>query len=579
MFSYRRHGPFVAIFLVFLGLFFYWLNSGMLGHDYFYFFPRLLSGKWHILRNGFTPYYFTPHFCGGMPQFAEPEDLLYSLPQLFSLVFGLWTAVQLTFLLALIAGYIGWYRFGRDVLRLEYMWCHVLSLTVVSAGFHFLHAVAGHITFHPMLLIGWLMWLVLDPSEARISLRTRTAIFALISAYTLFGGGFMTVLMSVLTLLLFLPVDIIVHKKTARSRILELTKRMVAFVIAAVCVNAAKLVAVLSFTANFPRELPFERFPVQSSAIWYIVKAFWAFPQSNDLYWEFDMPTWGAVHEFSHFISPITVLGIVCACTLLWRSRASLSKSVVFFSVVYTVLGGIFFTQFVRGYGWLIEPLQHLPVLESMHMPTRYIYPLSLCVIAITIWSIGQCFRSPTLHKWSLTSAFGACIVTIVAFFFSYSGLVRGDTLPRTMPYNDIVTAMADHPDMMRQNVTEAYDLRGMGHSGFIPMLFGGTEIYCHESMFLGNSVLPDTLVAGPVHQVHDGALNMRNPACMVYPKANNCLPGDRINVGDIENLERFTQGLTTTWKLSPVQHLANILSLVSVLLMIACVLPWKKLR
>ena len=44
---------------------------------------------------------------------------------------------------------------------------------------------------------------------------------------------------------------------------------------------------------------------------------------------------------------------------------------------------------------------------------------------------------------------------------------------------------------------------------------------------------------------------NMYHPACMQYPKENNCRPGDRIHVNDADNWERFRMGEKTTWKVS----------------------------
>jgi hypothetical protein len=59
--------------------------DGMLGHDYGYFFPYLLSGVQWAYRNGWLAIpYFTPDYCGGIPWLANPQSMFYSAPQLLT---------------------------------------------------------------------------------------------------------------------------------------------------------------------------------------------------------------------------------------------------------------------------------------------------------------------------------------------------------------------------------------------------------------------------------------------------------------------------------------------------------------
>jgi hypothetical protein len=69
-------------------------------------------------------------------------------------------------------------------------------------------------------------------------------------------------------------------------------------------------------------------------------------------------------------------------------------------------------------------------------------------------------------------------------------------------------------------------------------------------------------LMTGSVNEQHDGYYNMMKPACMLYPKENNCQPGDRIPVSDTENFDRFRHGMKTDWQISGRQRVLNILSL-----------------
>src|SRR3989338_2812294 len=137
----------ILLLIAFLGLFLWSLNARFpsIGHDYFYFFPKLLAGKWHFAHQGLFPFRFAPHFCGGIPQYGNPQDMYYSLPQLFSFFFDLWHAVQLSFVVAIIVGYWGWFRFGKDIVRLPSPWAHTLALIILANGWYTLHMIVGHV--------------------------------------------------------------------------------------------------------------------------------------------------------------------------------------------------------------------------------------------------------------------------------------------------------------------------------------------------------------------------------------------------------------------------------------------------
>jgi hypothetical protein len=54
------------------------------------------------------------------------------------------------------------------------------------------------------------------------------------------------------------------------------------------------------------------------------------------------------------------------------------------------------------------------------------------------------------------------------------------------------------------------------------------------------------------------------NPACYQYPEENRCYPGDRIRENDGDSLDRFTHGRPLTWRISTLQSLADLLSLLA---------------
>ena len=75
-----------------------------------------------------------------------------------------------------------------------------------------------------------------------------------------------------------------------------------------------------------------------------------------------------------------------------------------------------------------------------------------------------------------------------------------------------------------------------------------------------------EELVVGDVYLGWNDHLNLYNPACFVYPESNDCTPGDRIKVSDMENFEQFVEGKKTQWKVPVMQSILNWVSLLTLL-------------
>ena len=559
----------VLLLIVFLGLFVWSLNARfpMIGHDYFYFFPRLLAGKWHFVHQGIFPFRFTPHFCGGIPQYGNPQDMYYSLPQLFSFFFDLWHAVQLSFVVAIIIGYWGWFRFGKDIVRLPSPWAHTLALIILANGWYTLHMIVGHVVFHTLPLSGLLLWLLLErKSDTRKSLTAAAALFALVSAYILYSGGYFVLFLTGLGFLLFLPYELALSGENLRSRLRVLLPRILACGIGALLIYASKLVAVGSFMRFFPRHVPFKELPTDVSTLWFIFKAFFKIPQTEMV---FDVQNVG-VHDYSNFTSPVVLLGLFLGAILLWKSRASLQRAWKrpLFLFLYSIFLLFFFMQMTQGYGFIMTILKDLPIFASLQVVTRFLIIPATFLSIIGVYSINR-FLSPLF-------AHTASIVTLLAFFVAYATLFSTNWIGGTMPFDQVKPFIAKNRDFVHRPVTEVTDWEAI--VDFKHLFEGSTNIRCHEPLFgLHNEFQVENLHAGPIQEESEGFFNLSNPACFQYPEENQCVPGERIRIEDRENLFRFASGEEVTWKLSVLQHVSDYLSLA---MLIGCILvlrAWRK--
>lgn len=549
--------PLLAFVVAFFTLF--GEHFPLVGHDYIFVLPRLIAGKWHFLRQGFFPFRFSSHFCAGFPQYGNPQDMFYSLPQLLILFLEPWAAVQGTLFLSLLAGYVGWYRFGRDVLRLIAPWAHVMALMVLANGFYLVHMIAGHLMFHTIPLIGVLLWLLVRPGRASILATIASgAGCAMIVATMLYSGGFQVVMIALLSCaIVFLFTVLMAPWHRTRVTIF----RVVASSVFVVLLCGSKIVAVWSLMRFFPRVYPFDHIAPEASVLLFIFRAFFTFPVREETF-SFIRLSW-PVSEYTFFLSPMVMLGFLTIPLALWQFRRTIlrlwcrSLLVVF----ATVFLSLFFLQLVRGWGFLVTPLETLPVIRSVHVVVRFLYPLAIAVTCVVVWSLDS-----LLHRHRLFSPVFAWVLngtTVVFFFLAYVGIVQTNAFWMQVPLNELREAVQRH-DAYDRSVAQV--LPG-GHSLTL-VQDGVTTIQCHEPLFGYSGDLQITTVRpGPVTDVMEGAFNLHHPVCFQYPELYGCKPGDRIPVWDRDNFERFVRGERTTWRVSTLQTASDFVSLATILL------------
>lgn len=551
-----------GLLLLFIVIFLWGLNARypFIGEDYLYVFPRLLEGKWHFLRQGFAPLRFAPHLCGGFPQYGNPQDHFYSLPQVLSLFLDMWTAVQVSVVVVLFIGYAGWVRFGRDVLRLSGAWSHVLALVCTANGFYFMHMVVGHLWILPLPLLSWILWLLFLPGRESVrTLWTHALLFSFLTAYILYSGSQTLVLLILFIVASVLPIDLLLAKH-ALHRFVTLLRRFVVCSFCSLILSASKLVAVYSLMRTLKMETTFSGYHAAENMVVFAMKSFWALPQSVDLY--ASTVTFSRVQEESMYTPHIALIGFL-ALLVLWVRDRSIALGKKIGLACYAVLLITFVLLLVRGTGTLPEALQHFPFFSALRVPERFLFILSLLVSLTGVWGVATLTRT-LLWYWDervLVPYIG--IVTILGFVVAYVPLLRNDPISISLPYDAILQFEKEQEGYLQSPVLQAFEPSGQRVSDFHYLYSASTGTQCYEAI---PRQLPP-LRNGPVDMVYDGAFNIYNPACLQYPEANDCAPRERISVHDRQNFLLFIHGQRTTWKFSTLQIWADRLTLLGLLL------------
>ncbi len=99
-------------------------------------------------------------------------------------------------------------------------------------------------------------------------------------------------------------------------------------------------------------------------------------------------------------------------------------------------------------------------------------------------------------------------------------------------------------------------------------LISGATNAKCYAPMF-GHRLEEypyGPLREGPTLEARGGLLNIKNPACMVYPEANQCRPGDQFTEDRIDEARNFINYRAFRFEMPWWQKAANGISLLSLI-------------
>ena len=122
-------------------------SRGLLGHDYEQLIPYLMFGKIWFYNNFLSVPWFTPSFCCGIPYYADPQSLYYSIPQIIFLIFNPILSVKIIFFILSFISYVGMFF----LVRINFKCNSYVSLLCASIflfnGFFVYRAIAGHVGY------------------------------------------------------------------------------------------------------------------------------------------------------------------------------------------------------------------------------------------------------------------------------------------------------------------------------------------------------------------------------------------------------------------------------------------------
>jgi hypothetical protein len=541
--------------------------------DFSLWLPDLLAGYFWYLHNGFLQLpWFSPAQCGGIPFHADPQVAFLSVPQFLTFIMPPLPAVRVTVLVFAAAGFWGAWQLARRSFALGVPAALLVAGLFMLNGFFAVRMVVGHLTYAPFMLLPALAALAL-PAPGAASPRAATEVLRAGMIGLIFALAVQAGMVHALPpLCLSLLAILLIHALRFTWRWAPLC-RLAAGGALGLALCAGKLAAGLALLAQFPRTLyPLPGIPGIATLLGTVLRCLFLPVDDQMGHLIANVTIWQEQHEFEYGVSPapaLLMLGWVA-----WR----ITKGKQFFfekknQKTFVCLLGVLALPIVLNF---YQPawngfLKSLPFFGSSSTNLRWLSALILPAILGGALALQD--TPPLRRHQTLLAACGLAIAIGTAALGDHTkygprgmGFYNPAELDAawhaahasgTGPSIAAIGALLDadsHPVMLpeRQNA----------------FTHGFSELFCYEPLFgyRLESFPMGGLRGGDVMDARGGRLNIKNPACYVFPAANACKPGDEFADTDAERAAAFIDYRPFAFERPLYARLANWLSLLSAL-------------
>ncbi len=562
---------------------FFPLPGERMGHDFALTLTGLEDGYFWFRNNGFAIPWFTPAFCAGQPYFADPQSIYYSLPQALTFLAGPVVAAYWTLLACATAMFWGGYLLMRRVFAARYAAAVLVGGLLMFNGFLPHRLAIGHFGYHAIAAIPWLALLLLLPVRRRGDALAATVAAGGLLAYLVHGGFGTLILPGALSV----AIVAVMHGLRGGDMKPFVARGLLASLVA-IGLSIGKLSAGFSLLAQYPRSdyllpgaAPFDALIIALAGL--ALPSQWAYelgaPRLVNVQWSPD------VHEWAYGFTLVPFV-LLLALAIRWRRGGrrfewSHGKGVLLALLAVCLALPLAFGTWSPGWNAF---LKSLPVLGSASFPFRWLIAYLLPLAALIGIALGRAGWDDA--RTSALAAAACLLLTVLLTAIEPRGFYQNqgfdarpvmmiDRLVRSGKMTPGIERLGSEVDI-KTSAGDQIALRS--NSTF---LVGVSQVFCYNPIFgyRLEKFSAEGLVAGDVLQARDGYLNLKNPACYVFPEENGCRPGDRFREDQIEQAKRFVAYRPFEFALSSRQEWANRITLLSCGLAAIFLLVWAAIK
>ena len=526
--------------------------------DHRYFIDHFLSNRIYFLKNGlFHLPYYTPAFGGGLPSYANPQDMYFSIMQwFFNLTPNPMIGYRLGFLACLALAYIGAFKFFSRfgiAPRLATLGAFVFSLN----SYHILQWVVGQINVQSYWIIPWILYY----SEQWYSTKNQhekirnSICLALLLAVSVYAGGTFVFIMSVALALSLMGALWLTSPQDVRSTLANGFRAILICGGLLVGLTASKMLAATDFMRHFPR--------VYSNEDLGLTRILWIIPNAL-----FNPLTQVGAHiplqiygwwENAAYVGLTTLLIVLAGLAVyIYREPYTLPSPVIRttqFFLIWAAIGIPIVSYLFMGWNPMWFFLKKLPIFRSLHVPSRFVGAMPILIIGLAMAFLNDFYKEH--RKNTLVGLLGLILVLDIMGYYAFGIIIWTDNQEFTAP----------------KNLSSFKINQWVPESTFPETLAAGSgDVYTYEPLFgyasdfiRSKSKINPVLL--PTSQTADGSYNINDPVSMIYPEHTDRAPWSLLpGITPQDQVERFLSFNDPEFYVPLRQKIANGVSLLSLI-------------
>lgn len=550
--------------------------SGTLGHDHRGSLVEATIGYVHFQKSPFSIPWFTPASCAGNMYIAGAANPYLNLQQWLTFFLDPLSASKINFIVFAGLGLTGTYLLCRRRFNMDTISSFLGASLFLFNGFFAYRMVIGHTAFHSYMLIPLIAFLLIPGDLPARTQARNMLVAATLIAYLILASGAYVLLTAGLALTGILAMHTLAcnRREPGGFMVLQPFLPLAAAFTVAILLCLFKISLTLSTAANFERDF----YPIPGlinlldTVTLPLRLLFFSTPEweteSGYLFTNFRWPI--ERHELEMNVGTPALLLLVFAAV---TSRSKIFQAVRQAPMTSLVLLTVVLVPMVLNFYQPVwnDVLKSIPVLRSFSLYVR----LYAAYIPLVVLATALAFSCVPRYRLPL------CIALLAGTVASHWLIDR--SYYAQQKYNpqlllEFYERFRDQPGQIPP-VNTTSELKVASFSGEAVIVqnemfaFGSSNIECHNDMFgYRLEVFPkrDLLIPNASVFTRSGdRLNFKNPSCHVFPKANQCEPGDHFTAAQQSSLENFVRYRGFEFNMPGYQWVSTATSLVTLLMVV----------
>ena len=546
-------------------------SNGLVGHDYEQFIPNLIFGKIWFSNNFLSVPWFSPSFCCGVPFFADPQSMYYSIQQFIFLIFNPILSIKIMFFTLSAFSYVGMFLLMSKNFKFNIYTSLLCASLFLFNGFFVYRAIAGHVAYLSYVFVPLYCFFLIKSWEEKTD--KSSYIYLILSAIifaNFFHSGSGPIILIIFTSILSV---LLLYSHLINS--LKIFLRFIMSLFLGTLISLSKITASLFFLNNFPRHYPATEFNSFASFIKTFFLSFFVNPSQEHFNEDVKSMFPFGLHEMEYTVS---IVPIILLFFIFFINKNIFRLN--FYSIRYFfLLIIIFLIPVLLNVNFLnqFQIIEKIPILNSTWVQFRwmliYILPIIiisglivenlkidfkqkkyLAIILVSVLLIQNLIKDNNWHyddqKYSMKNA------------IDFSLKIKKGINPEIIGPAILMDKFGSPKKINNKN-----DMLFFSYSPLLcyqPIFgYGLEKLNLKQITFNSKQFFEDGsfIFYSNKFDEKDGNFAFFNPSCFLYPEENNCFPGTTFKISEKEQLTKFTNYKKFEFKQNKIQIVVNYIS------------------